>query len=109
MDIELFYKDYDTFGHLASVQHHIDINCAFTGERTYTDKLSDYSGKVLLLGGGGSMTPMLIDTGMLFTHATVKVINNPSDGGEADNYLIDVRDHRKVLDRPLLKWLKRLN
>ncbi|WP_422381262.1 hypothetical protein [Marinicellulosiphila megalodicopiae] len=109
VDIELFYRDYDTFGHLASVQHHLDINCAFTGERTFTDQLEYFNGDVLLLGGGGAMTPMLVDTGDLFTQANVKVVNNPIDGGEADNYLIDSQIRKKILDRKIIKWIRKLD
>ena len=51
------------------------------------------------------MTPLQIDNLPLFARANVQVISDPEDGGEADNYLVDVEWRRQVLDEPLLNWL----
>ena len=106
IDTQLFFDNFATFGQIASVQHHIDISCAFTGERTFTDNLQAFTGDVLLLGGQFGMLPMLEDTGALFEQANVQYKAVPLNGGEADNYLLPFKQRKQALDRPIIRWIK---
>ena len=106
MNAEVFYQDTQTFGKLVSHSHFADIKCSIAGERTFTGHLDQFKGNVLFLGGGSSMAPLEIDNAKLFTQAVVQVIVDPTDGGEADNYLVDYSFREEVLDQPLINWLQ---
>ena len=78
MNAHVFYRDFETFGTLISVQHFADIACGLAGETTHTDNLAAFQGAVKLLGTGQALGPMLQDTAALFTSASsVEVVINP--------------------------------
>lgn len=107
MNAELFYEDSHYFGTLVSHSHFSDIYCTIAGDDSFINQLKYFKGNALFLGGGHGMTPLQIDNLPLFARANVVVISDPEDGGEADNYLVDLEWRQQVLDGPLLKWLSR--
>jgi hypothetical protein len=107
MNAQVFYRDFETFGTLISVQHFADIACGLAGETTHTGNLAAFQGAVKLLGTGQALGPMLQDTAALFTSASsVEVVINPQDGGEADNYLVENALRKQLTDNQLIPWIK---
>ena len=107
MNAQVFYKDFETFGTLISVQHFADISCGLAGDTTHTHNLAAFPGAVKLLGTGQALGSMLQDTAALFTSASsVEVVINPHDGGEADNFLVDDALRRQLTDNQLIPWIK---
>jgi hypothetical protein len=107
MNAQVFYRDFETFGTLISVQHFADIACGLAGETTHTGNLAAFQGAVKLLGTGQALGPMLQDTAALFTSASsVEVVINPQDGGEADNYLVEDALRKQLTDNQLIPWIK---
>ena len=105
MNAALFFEDTTNFGTLVSHNHFTDFYCSIAGERTYMSQLDQFTGNVLLMGGGQAMAPLQVDSKALFPQARVRIIIDPSNGGEADNYLVDFDWRQEVLDQPLLQWL----
>ena len=107
MNAQVFYRDFETFGTLISVQHFADIACGLAGETTHTGNLAAFQGAVKFLGTGQALGPMLQDTAALFTAASsVEVVLNPHDGGEADNYLVEDALRKQLTDNQLIPWIK---
>ncbi|MGH9941986.1 MAG: alpha/beta hydrolase [Pyrinomonadaceae bacterium] len=82
-----------------------DINCGLAGEQTFTANLHNFTGPVLIFAAGNGFGSGMIDTANLMTSATV-TLNFRGDYGHVD-YVFS-NDHLHELERPVLKWLKKL-
>lgn len=80
-----------------------DVNCSLAGETTFTSNLGAYRGAVYVNAGGHGFGQAMLDTVALMSkaHATVNFIQ---PYGHMD-YFFNA-DHRKVLEQPILEWLK---
>lgn len=82
-----------------------DINCGLAGEDIFTNNLHNFTGKVLVFAAGNGFGSGMIDTANLMTAAKVK-IKFREDYGHVDYFFSD--DHLHELERPVVKWLKKV-
>lgn len=84
-----------------------DISCSLAGlETAYTDQLSQYSGKVLAIGGGRGFGAFMQDNLDLLTSADVEFLLT-EDFAHVDHIFLPTPFHRLFVERPILRWLHR--
>jgi hypothetical protein len=79
-----------------------DLQCAFSGERTYTSELHKYKGPVFAIKGGLGFGPYMNDTIKLMQSRNVRVQDTPQFG-HLDHLLVP--NHADYVERPIVEWL----
>jgi pimeloyl-ACP methyl ester carboxylesterase len=79
-----------------------DINCSLAGDRTFTDRLQNFTGAVHVIASGHGFGAGMLDTAALMTSASV-TINHIEPFGHVDAYF--AVNHREYVEQPILNWL----
>lgn len=82
-----------------------DYTCALAGERTFTGNLASFTAPVYAIGAGHGFGAWMGDNIDLLGSTDV-TWNYIPEFGHADHF--GTPDHRRVLEKPLFDWLKRV-
>lgn len=112
-DLEGFtYSKEDRLGVLIDQLNHYeplalirDYTCGLAGERTFTDNLESFAAPVYAIGGGQSFGAWMGDNIDLLGSPDV-TWNYIPEFGHADHFASP--HHRRLLEEPLFRWLKRV-
>jgi pimeloyl-ACP methyl ester carboxylesterase len=80
-----------------------DVSCSLAGDTTFIDSIASFQGSTFVLGGGHGFGPMMIDFLSLMPEAE-ETTNLVGPFGHMDHYFN--ANHREMMEKPLLKWLK---
>jgi pimeloyl-ACP methyl ester carboxylesterase len=84
-----------------------DVTCAMAGlDSTHTSNLGNFTGSVLMIGGGRSVGAYMQDQFDAFTAASSKTLLIEPEFGHVDHYMSP--EHEKYVERPILDWLKKV-
>ena len=79
-----------------------DVSCSLAGDRTFTGNLQNFTGPVLMIGGGHGFGPEMLDTKELLTNADV-TLEFKEEYGHVDH--VFSKKHRQEVEHPVLAWL----
>lgn len=82
----------------------LDLSCGLAGDQTFTGNLHSFTGPVIMFAAGHGFGTGMDDTAELMTSADVTIKFNEVFGHV--DYMFST-NHRKKLERPILKWLKK--
>ncbi len=82
-----------------------DVSCGMAGERTFSNNLHNFTGRVIMFAGGTGFGTGMTDTANLMTSATVTVNFNAAYG-HVDHVFSN--NHLHEVEHPVLKWLKKV-
>jgi pimeloyl-ACP methyl ester carboxylesterase len=94
-----FVLAFDNIVSLALVR---DLQCGFSGERTYTSNLKSFKGPIFAIKAGQGFGPYMDDTINLTRSRNIRIQDN-SQFGHLDAYL--VADHARYIEQPIVQWL----
>lgn len=83
-----------------------DVSCGLAGERTFSNNLQSFQGRVIIFAGGHGFGTSMTDTANLMTSATVQVNFNEAYG-HVDH--VFSTNHLHEVEHPVLTWLKSVN
>ena len=97
----------ETFNNYAPNPLVRDIPCALSGiDPTHIDDLDDFTGSVLMIGGGLGFGGFMQDQLDAFSNASDRELLLESDFGHVDHFMSP--RHRRFVERPILRWIRQV-
>jgi pimeloyl-ACP methyl ester carboxylesterase len=102
-DEALVHANINVFVDYAATRTIRDVSCGLAGERTFSDNLQSFTGRVIIFAGGHGFGTGMTDTAALLSNADVTT-NFREEYGHVDH--VFSADHLHEVEHPVLKWLK---